>query len=294
MGTAFSRDDHVHPAHTIRNVPEIAPLVNRDQCLRVNALGTSYSWDTCPGSKLLPAPSASRELQVPRVERGGSSYEVVQPSTIVGSGLPGLTGNAGKVLTVNSGATGFAWEDAGSDISEVNGMDIAISGTTISSENCAPLRAGHYLLSVIRGTATATVGVGEVSSYPLTINTSPANVTVNETGNCAVSQSGVSLHLVSFGTQAPPGPSIPDPSGARNYLRVDAAGNAYELGQLPFGSDIQPLLAGNAIAPGADNDIARADHVHRVATFTSTPAPLSSAGSAGTSDSFARGDHVHP
>lgn len=112
--TDYSRGDHVHPAHVIRNVPEIAALTNRDQCLRVSALGTSYGWANCQdGNRQLPAATVATKIDIPRIKSDGTGYEVVDPHVAVLSGLPATTGQANKVLTVNSAATGVEWKDAG-------------------------------------------------------------------------------------------------------------------------------------------------------------------------------------
>ena len=96
-------------------------------------------------------------------------------------------------------------------------------------------------------------------------------------------------------------PSIPAPTagGASKFLRVNAAGAAYELAAVtpghPFGvaGDVAALKTG-ASAPGTSARVARADHAHNFpSTLYGSPVAIGSANAAGTATTLARSDHVH-
>jgi len=56
----------------------------------------------------LPFPESGSAGYVVAVDQDEEGYELVEPSS--GADLPDLTGNAGRVLTVNSGATAVEWK----------------------------------------------------------------------------------------------------------------------------------------------------------------------------------------
>ena len=312
------------------------------------------------------------------------------------SGLPAITGRGGQVLTVNTAASAIEWK-AASGGGGGGGSAPPLLGTfTWSSTGAKEIQNdsfADYDYFIFEGwingsgssrnqTFTTAIPKSSIPSSGSNVSLGPgpevpayrAGITFNSTSNTLTlsptpGQPSTRGVVRVWGSDYPiggggggggsSGPSIPEPSGASNYLRVASNGSAYELGKLPysnigavklgaaaagtsdnlsradhvhpktdirevpatsssnndyclrstgdgsyafennclssipsFGSDVQPLLAGNTNAAGADDDIARTDHVHRVATFTGTPSAAGVA-SAGTSDSFARGDHVH-
>lgn len=180
IATSASRGDHAHPARAIRQLPanpsgtvshylratssgaswqqgEIVPHFTPDDkndCLRINGLGTAMTWIACPGSggnatplsdqtpqnvgatgaagsassasredhvhgrgavpREVPAPSNAVALDIPRVNSAGNAYELIDAHVAVLAGLPSVTGHGGKCLKVNSAATGYELDACGS------------------------------------------------------------------------------------------------------------------------------------------------------------------------------------
>ena len=180
IATSASRGDHAHPARAIRQLPanpsgtvshylratssgaswqqgEIVPHFTPDDkndCLRINGLGTGMTWIACPGSggnatplsdqtpqnvgatgaagsassasredhvhgrgavpREVPAPSNAVTLDIPRVNSAGNAYELIDAHVAVLAGLPSVTGHGGNCLKVNSAATGYELGACGS------------------------------------------------------------------------------------------------------------------------------------------------------------------------------------
>ena len=136
-----SRGDHVHPLQpgialsntTPSNTNAAADAGTSAAASRgdhihgvtLSALTPKAAGTASPGSSDLPGPwdhvhprevpgaSATAKGDIPRIKSDGSSYELVDPHVAVLSGLPAITGQGGKVLTVNSGATGVEWGSGG-------------------------------------------------------------------------------------------------------------------------------------------------------------------------------------
>ena len=165
--TTIARSDHAHPL--VRPLPtlpggssvnflqatgtattwvqgEIAPRYttqNKDDCFRVNQLGTGVSWRDCPegggGAALsdntptsdgtaaagtgteasrddhvhglvreVPDPSSVTDNYLLQVESGKATW--AEPHVAVLDGLPAITGQGGKVLTVNTTGEAVTWE----------------------------------------------------------------------------------------------------------------------------------------------------------------------------------------
>lgn len=135
------------------------------------------------------------------------------------------------------------------------------------------------------------------------------------TGGCVISSSGIQCNAPQTQTASRlelwlneggggggnSGPSIPAPTaaGAGEFLRVNAAGAAYELAAVtpghPFGvaGDVAALKTGSAAA-GSSARVSRADHAHNLPTaLYGTPVAVGKANADGSATTLARSDHVH-
>ena len=116
-GAAASREDHVHPARAITFPLSDQTPQNVAATASAGTAATASREDHVHGRgavpREVPAPTNSVKGDIPRVNAAGSAYELVDAHVAVLAGLPALTGQAGKVLTVNSGATGALWAAAG-------------------------------------------------------------------------------------------------------------------------------------------------------------------------------------
>ncbi|MDE0219365.1 MAG: hypothetical protein OXJ90_08855 [Spirochaetaceae bacterium] len=256
--TDVSRSDHVHPERTIR--------------------------------RELPSPTSGTRGDIPRVNTAGNAYEVVDAHVAVLSGLPAITGQANKALTVNAAATGVEWKAVSGGSPDTGGggasWDDYKTGNFGTTSNC-PTRhtvtlstterdaiiAGHNMTDILgiavrartntghvfgafwpKGPANIAVGAQFVADFVaysvrdsfndvydqnvdivLELGASP-KLTLNDQ-DCFDAQqipgyaiSG--LKIAGGGGGGSSGPSIPTPTaaGASRYLRVNAAGAAYEVG----------------------------------------------------------------
>ena len=108
-GTQASAADHVHP----QEFPSVAPTADLEVLTTVNGV---LLWDDLFG-KLKAPPRAADQGKVVRVtddlDTAKTEFVYDDPHATVLDGLPAITGQGGKVLTVNSAATGVAWESGG-------------------------------------------------------------------------------------------------------------------------------------------------------------------------------------
>ena len=375
-----SRGDHVHPSNVGSTVPPhasfatgaagssgVSARADHSHALLASLIAPKPDGTAAVGTSIAPArsdhvhPAASRELpaptgatqgDIPRIKSDGSAYEVVDPHVAVLSGLPAITGQGGKVLTVNAAATGVEWGAGGGGGGGGSSWQLfksaaftTTTGTlmtafTFTTEEKASLLAlakqgvlfGVVLQRRAGGIDFGVAGAGFFkaesdatnmqANIPMDAGTTATSITVH----CSVStlsgmrcrrESGrfigpgtVLLYYLELGGGGGGGdtPSIPAPSGASNYLRVNAAGNAYELGALPFSDVIPQASTGTLGFAGVLNGIARPDHRHKrdadtiantaaiagkasVGSFTPLVAGTATAGS---SNHASREDHVHP
>ena len=107
IGTAASRDDHSHIGPIVRTT---AP----ESVGTANAAGTSPDAARIDHVHAGPVPAlADNQDKVLAVKSDGSAAEWRDGHAVVQAGLPTITGQGGRVLTVNSGATGLEWSSAG-------------------------------------------------------------------------------------------------------------------------------------------------------------------------------------
>ena len=154
LGTGLTTDNGALVVDTsvIHSVPSAGSSDN-GKVLTVTDSSGNYGWTT---------PSTPTQLQSNWTESDNTSVQYIQNkpaekalvagsnititegtnditiSASGGSTLPSLTGNAGKVLTVNSGATDVEWGNA-------NGMFIAVYGNSTWAQVDAAFQAGKLL-----------------------------------------------------------------------------------------------------------------------------------------------------
>jgi len=193
-------------------------------------------------------------------------------TAIANQAYPAFTGNAGKVLAVNTGATGVEWIEGGAGSGSVGTFgftNIKILGPasslnrTFSGDDCDKIRAGNVIVEAKSnfGRSSSPIEIiSSISNYPfnffLRFTTNfVISIVVVESGTCqiAIQVGDTSLWptITSFGYYelgsgggGGGGPSIPDPTpaGALKTLRVNSAGAAYELGVIAAdANDLQEL-----------------------------------------------------
>jgi len=108
--TSAARGDHIHQT----TLSLLAPKPNAATATAGNGSAPAPWNHVHPfAGNELPAPSSSLQGDIPRVKSDGSGYELVDPHVAVLSGFPAVTGNAGKVLAVNSTANNVEWVTQG-------------------------------------------------------------------------------------------------------------------------------------------------------------------------------------
>jgi len=336
-----AREDH---AHALLG-SAIAP-----KALGTAAVGTSVAparsdhVHPAPAAEV-PAPSAAAKGDIPRVKSDGSDYELVDPHVAVLSGLPAITGQGGKVLGVNTAGTALEFVTVGSGGGTAGGFEelesVAITNNTsatYSDATCAKVGIGDTIgLFFDKSGHPDIYGVGLIvrtggTQYFAGAESNPQKVVVwrfnARASGCQVELASPSTgnarlyKLALGGGGGSSGPSVPSPSGAGNYLRVDSAGNAYELGGLPFSDVLPQASTGTTGFAGVLKGISRADHRHKRDADTTANTTRSAANAtkiaanetaiagkasvgtftplvdgeaaAGSSQHASREDHVHP
>lgn len=167
---------------------------------------------------------------------------------------------------------------------------------------------GGFLKTSGRGFATAAAMVGNVTDGTTSGNiqfTQDSIWVETSGGGTARTVSGASLWINQGGggggSGGGSGPSIPAPSAstALDYLRVNSAGDAYELEDFPtipsvpaYGTVTRTV---GTETPGSSSKISREDHGHALSRnlFGTSAKPIALASSAGTGTFMSRFDHVH-
>ena len=234
------------------------------------------------GMAQLPAPSVGTKGDLARVNAAGDAYEVADPHVAVLSGLPAITGHGGNALFVNSAATGVEWKAAGSGgsggdssihwnrIGEVLSLSTTSTVTdNLSSREIDLCKNADFLAVVFRRTNTTSAvalprqidPLGSVTPQPFDValfDFSGGRVGVAQfdcygntprirgdaTFGNARNKMAFYVGKITGGGGGSSGPSIPTPSaaGAGEFLRVNAAGAAYELADVPtYDSDIDDI-----------------------------------------------------
>ena len=280
-GTEASRDDHVHPAAGGGTPTPLSDATPK-------AAGTAAAG---------AATAASRGDHVHPAE------------------LPSITGHAGNVLTVNSGATGIEWAAGGGGGSGGGSLSMVarVNGSRSNQGSPAWIPPAHSSLAFLFSTGT---GNNRYMGPFLTPEANSFTVTGalgERAGTCRINRSHENIWSISGcgsvfswtiyslegggGSGGGSGPSIPEPTaaGKLKHLRVNAAGAAYELadpptvpgGLIPVGnSGLCVKSAGNGMLRYADCGSPRvlSNHTPKV-EGTADP---------GVDTQVSRSDHVHP
>ena len=239
--------------------------------------------------------------------------------------LPSITGHSGRVLTVNSEATGVEWKAAAGGggsggltvTSILTGNLVAIDNGFIRDVDGGTCEANRLYYIAVLGSSYeegAILQPEDAAEFVIVHGVSPQSITLklsrklngvcringyNYKGNGAINIK-FTLYSISAGASSggSSGPSIPTPTtaGALQHLRVNAAGAAYELTS-PY-STAAPKPPASAAATGTAQTLARSDHVHQLpaipAGSTDLPEADSANGSAGSSNQWSPSDHSHP
>lgn len=220
----------------------------------------------------------------------GAKYLLYDPDVAVESGLPALTGNKGKVLSVGSDESSIDWTEIPPGVSLSDDKPISpVSGGTAGTAGTAS-RADH---------------AHPPQAVPALSDASPAAPTTSgSAGDSNEVSRGDHAHPKQSGTGSGPSPSDltphkPTSSGApgtsADYSRGDHAHP--EQATTPL-STATPKVASGAGAAGSGGAASRGDHVHPAqalrAYSTATPAAPTKSGTAGTAAEVSRGDHAHP
>lgn len=377
-GTRASRDDHVHllPAQIATNRTDIASAraqgtTNRDN-IQTNAAAinankgnvtTNATAITTLQGVQNPALASSTAGHLVRQKSDHSAYETVGAHDVLLAGLPAITGQATKVLTVNSAASGVEWKapaggsgDGGGAISVtmLHACQTGSRGTIgdLARWECAQVANADSIAAQVAGKAGFLHFAADVSAITGIAGDNRAQTTVyaeftadgflalaapaagfgsgtgpgrwaffmSDYGNSAnpasldlwyqtaQSDNRSKYYLAVFFLELSGGgggggdtPTIPDPSaaGANQFLRVNAAGAAYELAPVvqghPFAvpGDLQAVKTGSNIG-GTSARVARADHAHAIqSALYGSPVAIGTANAAGSATTLARSDHVH-
>ena len=118
-----SRGDHLHgpDTRTATNVTDIAQNQSRigTHTTQISANASKITVNTNDVSALgtivnkLPTPTTSLKGRPVIISSDGAAFGTVDGTDLVESGLPALTSQGGKVLTVNTAADGLEWTDKG-------------------------------------------------------------------------------------------------------------------------------------------------------------------------------------
>ncbi|MDD9990373.1 MAG: hypothetical protein OXP75_01090 [Rhodospirillales bacterium] len=312
---AYSRGDHVHPAaggggsatplsdQTPQNVGAAGKAGTADSASREDHV---HGRGAVP--REVPAPSNAVKLDIPRVNSGGSAYELVDPHVAVLSGLPAITGHGGNALFVNAAETGVEWKAAaggggGSSAAWETLLTLDLSSHSTASTffniripqtDRAPLArmfGSNILARVMWGrggdngdsfgcnlpgellgsapSASFACVIGVPNSLAEAIVWLDGCHSSGATAGCTSvllwgaanfkpsDFSPLVVQAISIGGGGgSSGPSIPAPTaaGASKYLRVNAAGAAYELGA-DLDADVDEIEEGIAALQRATQDL---------------------------------------
>ena len=331
-----SRGDHAHgpdPA-TALNTSGVAGNVTRFNTLApevaankrntaTNATAaaankTASAANTTALTKLRPAPAAADQGKIVRVADSlateATQFVYDDPHAAILDGLPAITGQAGKVLKVNSGATALEWATGGGGGSTGGSVELDLKVTSATAASTFWLPPADTIVHAIcpgndeqaRTTFwhtadgngfTLTGSVINVSDSA-TVGTITLSVASDGEWSSARCQGAWEIYELTGGGGGGGGtnPTIPAPTaaGKLKHLRVNAAGGAYELADPPSpGALIKSIKSGSNVA-GTETTYARTDHEHAIPTsLFGTPVDIGRTNQDGTATTLARSDHVH-
>ena len=277
----------------------------------------------------LPTPTNTNKGRPLIINAAGDGYDAEAPSDLVESGLPSLTGQKGKVLTVNSSSNGLEWTakggggDTGAGIWTLIGSVSKASGFTLtgSAKGYGTMTAKFASLLTLLKEGKLFAGVLEVPGQTnVTQNFSgvryikvPSAATTYNIGLVLENYSaviGVDIYRASTSDNLTIDMAYAlDPlSGGSTQLSLDSnstfsiyyfqpgSGGGGGTTNISYAGAASDLALGTTESGGTENAVSRGDHVHGFDTDFSSSVSSSDFGDSGTGGSastVSRGDHQH-
>ena len=309
-----SRGDHLHgaDARTATNATNIQ--VNKND---IGALSTIVN--------KLPSPAAAIKDQAVIISSDGSAFTTEDTSDLVLSGLPALTSQGGKVLTVNTAADGLEWTDKGGGGSTGGGGEwTQITTATIASnapnvdqtERRYALFTGkwqEYLTLLKSGYLFAlTIQINDVTGPSPLTGTSYLKVDATATGPNTFYRlhgSGYTFEMNAWLTNSGDDLEVylKTPTGNKDvknnditlwYLNPGGGGGGGDTpSEISYAGAASDITYKSTEAPGTANTVSRGDHIHGFGVNAANYSPIKPDGDGNPGsdeNNLSKGDHKHP